>query len=419
MSSAVSSFNASTSSELVGWVEEEPIRGTYSILRSSLLTILICTWTAIHPRIHSSKSLWHWHKGLVFVKMILCPEMVCIEALQELIQAIKMKRRASARTGGDLKLAQAFYIGMLGVRYRTDKGHRVLWPAQYVWLLNNRLVDWDNHETWGLSIPAIRDKNKADGLVKLATVCQVLWFTLQCIVREAHGLPIAPLEAMTLAYVFVAVVTYGFWWKKPKDITVPSIVDIPKMTKRQQQLFERLAMDFAYDFDRDVPPPSRNIAWYLVARDCKGDFLLLEDQGRDRVEAWKMNHDHTVSDPKIVTEWDETLYMSKWWPLIVLLGAAFGAFHLISWNAKFPTLLELWLWRGCALASVATSIVCMQFRTMSLHWDGPLTIVRVASPVIYLLSRFVITVQVFASLRAMTKSTYETYEVWDYWFHLF
>ncbi|WAO87137.1 Hypothetical protein NCS54_00443400 [Fusarium falciforme] len=238
----------------------------------------------------------------------------------------------------------------MGVRYNDGDsgGHRTLWPGQYAWLLNNGLVSWDNHKSWGLSREDIEDKNKADGLVKVAALLQVIWFTLQCIVRSANHLPLAALETMTLAYVFNALVTYAFWWEKPKDIATAAFVE----------------------------------------------------------------------DTNVITEWDASLYMTRYWPLLCLLGASFGAIHLISWVSVFPSEVELWLWRVSALISVVTAVLCMQFRKMSFTWEGPLTIIKVSSPFLYLVSRLIMAVETFACLRAMEASTYEVVNISNYWFHV-
>ncbi|KKY25955.1 hypothetical protein UCDDS831_g01804 [Diplodia seriata] len=374
------------------------------------------------------------HKFLQLVKTIVAPEMVCIESLQEWVQARKMVRRSASATQGNLKLVHAFYVGMLGLRYRVSETHsRVLWPSQYTWLLNNGLVRWADHAGWGLSEELIRDKSKADGLVKLAAVLQVTWFVAMCATRAAHALPIAALEAMTLAYVFVMLVTYLFWWVKPKDITTAATVELPPMSRAQRDVFESLAMENTYDDDATAPAPSKNIAWYLVARDCKDDDVLMmhPSDGSDvskvcvRAEVASIKPGikrarpliEWYDDPMIITQWDRDLYFTRWWPLICILGASFGAIHLVSWNSTFPTPFERWLWRSSALISVVTSIVCMQFETMTLRWNGIFTLIRVSSPVLYIISRIVMTAEVFAALRAMPRSTYDTYEIWNYWFH--
>jgi hypothetical protein len=42
--------------------------------------------------------------------------------------------------------------------------------------------------------------------------------------RTAHGLPLSQLESLTLSYILLFGVTYIFWWHKPNDILMPSIV---------------------------------------------------------------------------------------------------------------------------------------------------------------------------------------------------
>lgn len=285
-----------------------------------------------------------------------------------------------------------------------------------------------------MSEELIRDKSKADGVVKLAALTQLTWFVLQCITRTAYDLPIAALEAMTLAYLFVMLITYLFWWVKPKDITTAMYVDLPEMNRRQRRVFDSLSMEDTYDHDESLVEHSKNIAWYLVARDCKDDSRLLMDAGQDEEAAKTTLVEGIVSihpgirrarplidrfdHPIILTQWDRDLYFTKWWPLICILGASFGAIHLISWNSTFPTPFERWLWRSSAMVSVGTSIIYMQFEAVHLRWDGPVTLIRISTPILYIISRIVMMAEVFAALRAMPRSTYDTYEIWNYWFHM-
>ncbi|CAH0056144.1 unnamed protein product [Clonostachys solani] len=363
---------------LVGFVADDTTRGTLSIISSCMFTIIICTWTTIHPRIHVSRRLRNTHKFYQLVKALFAPEMVCLESLQEFLQARKAVRRCYEATGGRFKVIHGFYLGMMGVRYRVgdNGGYRTLWPGQYAWLLNHGLVSWDDHEAWGLSQPDIEDKNKADGLVKLATLLQVIWFTLQSITRLAHSLPLAAIETMALAYVFNAVITYGFWWMKPKDIATASFVDLPEMTDLQREVFEGLSMENTYDVSGEDQEPAMDTAWYVVARDCQDDDILLMPRANDSehvrptvsrldkgsiLEA-QLDSDASSNTEKkaadgVITEWDANLYMTRYWPLLCLLGASFGAVHLISWSSVFPTTVELWLWRSSALLSVVTAVL--------------------------------------------------------------
>ncbi|KAF5684426.1 hypothetical protein FCIRC_3975 [Fusarium circinatum] len=363
----------STEAEFVGWVPEDSNRGTWSLITSCLFTIAICTWTAIHPRIHVSRQLRHQHKFYQLVKAVLAPEM-------------------------------------------------------YAWLLNNGLISWQDQQSWGLAREEIADKNKADGLVKLAALLQVIWFTVQCITRSAHHLPLATIETMTLAYVFNGLVTYAFWWEKPKDIVTASFVNLPGMTPLQWDRFESLAMENTYDVSDPSQKQDSSIAWYVVPRDCRDDEVgVMEDLERDTEETVSTTEPNSqkveptvaeVEADKVITEWDSSLYITRYWPLLCLLGASFGAIHLISWTSSFPSEAERWLWRVSALVSVITSVICMQFRKMSLTWNGPLTLIKVASPLLYLVTRVVMAVEAFVGLRAMEPATYDTYALTNYWFHL-
>ena len=67
----------------------------------------------------------------------------------------------------------------------------------------------------------IKDKSKADGLVKSIACLQALWFCLQFITRLAQRLPVTLLELNTFAHSVCAVLIYFLWWEKPMDVDEP------------------------------------------------------------------------------------------------------------------------------------------------------------------------------------------------------
>jgi hypothetical protein len=151
------------------------------------------------------------YKITLFIKAILAPEFIAVEGLQEWTQSRRMKRDCAKITGWGFKLIHAFYVSMLALRYRTPCGDRVIWPNQYIWLLQQGVIDWKDHANWGLDEQVIRDKSNADGAGKLVALFQVLWFVAQSIMRTAHGLPLSQLESMTLSYIPLFTATYFFW----------------------------------------------------------------------------------------------------------------------------------------------------------------------------------------------------------------
>jgi hypothetical protein len=52
---------------------------------------------------------------------------------------------------------------------------------------------------------------------------------------------------MSLSCIALFVVTYFFWWLKPKDIIPPSIIDLPDMFPEQKTAFESTAFSNAFD----------------------------------------------------------------------------------------------------------------------------------------------------------------------------
>ncbi|KAF2232011.1 hypothetical protein EV356DRAFT_525605 [Viridothelium virens] len=417
---------SSSLSNVIGWVPESPGRGTLTLIISCLFTIFLCTWVVIHPRITKNPLRRLLHKAALFVKAVLAPELIAVEGLQEWNQGRKMVENCKNRTEGDLKLVQAFYIGMLALRYRTERGDRVIWPNQYEWLLNQGLVSWNDHERWGLSKENIRDKSNADSTVKLFAAVQVSWFVAQSIMRAAHDLPLSQLESMTLSYVPLFAVTYFFWWTKPKDILTPSLIDLPNMSEEKKTAFEALAISNTFDDEHLDEQDSIWTIWKLTPR-------VFEKEAKDRAmrefiprksdldwqkEAHGSDHNNPeLPEETVLAYWDPDCYHSKIWPVTCLFGASFGALHLISWNTEFPTFAEQWLWRAAAITSTVSLLIFMQYEKVVLRWGGPLTLLSIVSPVFYLLSRVVMMGGIIAAFRAMDPKIYDTYVVSTYWIH--
>jgi hypothetical protein len=434
-------------------------------------------------------------------------------------------------------MVHAFYVGMLALRYRTEEGEKIIWPNQFRWLLEQNLLLWGNHGSWGLSKDVIRDKSNANTTVKLFALLQVSWFVAQSIMRAAHDLPLSQLETMTLSYVPLFAITYFFWWTKPKDVLTPSIVNLPEMSENQKETFEHLSIDPEFDGEDTDKKISSSTVWKLTPRvfekeakdkaeeemrsnqafeptrdeevkissEKKTDDMAstkkssIEITSRetptqslhaghveinplplkvrhtvttDRIErptigpstrraktiqiaeeisdvrhvtpsfagrairraatGFRPPHRNTgISHPRkkarvltlypkerVVAYWDPHVYHSNIWPLTCLFGVSFGALHLISWHTVFPTFVESWLWRAAAITSIVSMLIFMQYEKVVLKWGGPLVLLSIASPAMYLLSRVVMIAGVIASFRAMDPRVYDTYVVSTYWVHL-
>ena len=127
-----------------------------------------------------------------------------------------------------------------------------------------------------------------------------------------------------------------------------------------------------------------------------------------------------MNEEIVLGYWDPKLYNSRiLWPFICLFAASFGALHLISWNTIFPTRTEQWLWRTAALVTIVSMLVFIQFEKVVLRLGGPLTMISLVSPFLYLLSRLAMLGGVLAAFRASDPAIYETYTVSTCWVHIF
>ncbi|KAF3929040.1 hypothetical protein ABW20_dc0102698 [Dactylellina cionopaga] len=418
---------------MVGWMRESAGRGTLSLVTTCLLTMFICTWVVIHRRVYARVSVGQCHKAALFLKAIVAPEFIAVESLQEWSQARKIVAACSEfkdDQNNSMELIQAFYLGMLALRYRTSETTaRIIWPNQYAWLLQNHLIKWKDHPKWGLSKRDIEDKSSTDGFAKATALAQVFWFMAQCIIRAVHNLPLAPLESMTISYIPLFAATYFFWWFKPKDIMSPTVVDLPLMTSAQREEFEEMAV--SYNFDDECLPIQTSLwnVWTLTPRIFEKEYE--EERKKERLQTQEIYYQGVKSELRItvgeqvnhkgetvVAHWDPDLYGSKLWPLICLFGASFGGLHLISWETHFPTFVELWLWRAAAIASIISLLIFMHYPRVVLRCGGPLTMLSIISPAIYLISRIIMIAGAIAAFRWTEAALYDTYVVSDYWLHI-
>lgn len=384
--------------ELVGWQPEPSGRGTLSLILSCLTTIAFCTWVIIHPRIDNRRGHRFAHKLSLFIRALLAPELIAVEAAQEYTQARKVLSDCGELTNYECRLIHVFYIGMFGIRQRTPDGDRVLWPNQFDWLLRNKLIDWEKVESWGVTQELIEDKSKADAIAKLIALAQTAWFVVQSVMRAIHHLPLSPLESMTLGYIPLFGVTYLYWWVKPKDIETPTLITLD-ITTEQRATLDSLALSETFDHEDSPAQASYWQIWHLTPR-------IFEKVERDLLP--KRSSPSPTSKPIVLSHWHPDLYQSPIWPLACLLGLSFGALHLACWNTLFPTLVEAWLWRASAITSMLTLLIFMQWKKVVLTWRDPLIGLKVACPALYVGSRVVMLAGAVAAFRGMEGAIYRT-----------
>lgn len=159
------------------------------------------------------------------------------------------------------------------------------------------------------------DRDKGDTLVKLAAVWQTGWLVLDLIVRQASGLPSSPLEIMVLAFAALALLIYLINWFQPKDVQTPFYIYGARLPTAEE--LHALA----------ILTPKAHGLWPGV----------FDNKHIPSVDARKGYYQAT----------------RIWGTGMVWSGMVFGSLHLVAWNCAFPSVGEMWAWRGAALVTTA------------------------------------------------------------------
>ncbi|KIM28289.1 hypothetical protein M408DRAFT_23990 [Serendipita vermifera MAFF 305830] len=211
-------------------------RSMWSIVWSCLSTIFLCTWVAVHPKVHFRPEKrnqrwlekWLWdplhefftYKLVLFLWALLVPEYILAWAVRQYIQAgvISKKVPEWTRTHGFFIIMGGFHLFKLptdapstpsplkasessdfviptGLHSRRDE--IPVCPLK----LEDFPVDILKAITPGET--ELKDRGKSDALTKLIVLVQTMWFVIQCIVRGTQHLPLTELEVVSLAYAMI------------------------------------------------------------------------------------------------------------------------------------------------------------------------------------------------------------------------
>ncbi|KAE9987253.1 hypothetical protein EG328_003386 [Venturia inaequalis] len=291
----------------VGWVPEPDGRGTAGLLTSCIFTIFLSTWTAYHPDMKRSWSAAFWDKVLITIGTIIAPECIIylamcdwnrVKKLQFIFRSIQvepltkcespkahhslfghvMSRTDSKTDPNDtekcnsrhsstkydqagitispsrpLTITHAHFLRMGGFCVRSTDGE--ILQAHHKWD-NNRIsvksvciLRAANVSITSVPVSDIKDKSKSDGISKLFALGQISWLFLHLIARTASSMPVSTLELFTASNGACAVVSYLFWWSKPKDVAQPLVLQsaftAAEILKRQQSFLDA-SPDLAY-----------------------------------------------------------------------------------------------------------------------------------------------------------------------------
>lgn len=381
--------------ELVhGWVSTDCGRGTSDILWTCLATILLCVWTVIHLPVpccsrfeqgklvpgEPSRSWRNWTIRSAIVPAVIsviAPEFLTFTAIVEFLEARSTKEEM---TKMDWTLTHTYFLHMGGFCLETPSGLRLQLGRNDLLSAISATVSPD----WLLELENVKEFHinhhaKSDPLTKSIACGQAFWLVAQVISRVCQHRAVTLLEVSTLAYATCALTSYVFWWKKPQNASLPITIPCSDET-----ILRRGTDNLLYYSETSL------FEFYWAGQNWLEHFIKVSDP-----------FGQTVSG------------------LIALCAAIFGAIHVASWNILLPSSVEQWLWRASALyccTSGGLVVLVDIFLVMVVDHSGlPGGIKKSLSalgilglPLLYVIVRIYMIVEVFLSIRALPQSAYQS-----------
>lgn len=171
-------------------------------------------------------------------------------------------------------MTHSWYAVMGGYCYKLREGSTIYLPDDHgreeLALRDEALRFVVEHEPSivpQLSVDDIADKSSTGAFMKVITLFQALWFSLQCIVRMGQGLSISLLELTTFAHCIVGLIIGWLWLKKPVDISQPDALDIPESAREPHWLMAILYTLSSFEKDEADEEKLHNLAPGKTAED--------------------------------------------------------------------------------------------------------------------------------------------------------
>lgn len=341
----------------VNYVSSPDFRGTLDILWSSLFTIFACTWTLQHPNVPEQRhgyrhnrnginktSRWKENIGWklkhllratnAFILTILAPEIIIGVAYNVRLQAREDHPILLQLADHDhvrWSLTHTYYANMGGfVLVKEETGENV--SGYNLHHLSGRDLIKLRETNRVIRLPDITeeeliDRAKDDPFIRTISVAQIIWSTIQILVRAIKKLSICPLELAVLAFAACAVIIYGLYWDKPKSIGASTTISL-----QHQDYHAWATHELGQDDDSVI-----NLV-LPVGKSPFGAPMHAAD-GRSSNDCKKFAIPTTAA--------------------MLAAMVLFGAIHIGAWNFAFPSTFELYLWGFASIYSVTHASIAL------------------------------------------------------------
>lgn len=244
-----------------------------------------------------------------------------------------------------------------------------------------------------------QDRSRADAIAKSITCLQASWFFIQGLARVRAGLPLTLLELHTMTHIICALAMYAIWFRKPYGATTPMICSEPAMTNLAALLTlrshtircdtpwscpiknevlvraERCSHPHADEEQISAHLDAANKAMgFLRERNIhlpfSGIFVKCEDRVRFEYKFLVNNVSNMLVRGRFnngVNKMDTLISRI----LILVFPLLYCGSHLSAWNFHFPTVVEMWMWRGACLIMMGAPPIFLHFQIVFNPYGDP------------------------------------------------
>ncbi|KAJ7066273.1 hypothetical protein C8F01DRAFT_981163 [Mycena amicta] len=369
------------------------------IVWSCLSTIFIYTYVSMHLNVPGPrKGLWERCSRIVKMMLfaLVAPELFVGFAFRQFSSASRFMEGLCLTEG--FFFAMGGFVGVHGHpivllsdfrRHEYPKGEVEVNPKQLELSERERMVE------------NITDKSNKNLLAKAFAFLQGAWFILQCALRLQERLPLTQLEVMTAAYGAVNIFIWSLWWFKPIGVDQPIRLPLRRDNHEDGEEEESL-----HDDDNKQSRSKKGPVHLRILSTVLGVY-----------STYNPNIDHSVPE-----FWSSNLTSGdvKAGLLVeCLVGCLFGWIHVAAWNSDFYTSVELWIWRGSAVAVTGIPLLLAIITLLpgggrifqrTLFWT-------VCAPLFfaYAAARLLLVGVAFAAVRALPELVLEDI-TWSSWF---
>ncbi|KAH8797341.1 hypothetical protein F5884DRAFT_253990 [Xylogone sp. PMI_703] len=330
-----------------GWTSAPNDRGTWDILSSCVLTIVLCCWTSVCPNIpaRGASRLWILRdKACLACIGLLGPEFLLMLALGQWTSARRSVKKFHDAGYEKWTMTHAFFADMGGFLLGTPEYPDFPLDAeQLYYLVTKKYIEYPD-----IDKEDIEDKNKSDGLARLISICQAIWFTAASIARPIQGLFLTTFELTAMSFIVVFFAVSYCWLNKPSGITRAIVL---KLNMRLDEVLAQAGVDPEEPWKRTPLEFISREEWFCsILWKYYNQILDNIVISPFSIPVTSRPYNRIPSDnfpPTDITA--EVLCI----PFILLFSSTF----ICAWDFTFPSNTERILWRAASITCVSFGIV--------------------------------------------------------------